>query len=204
MDITAAGLWIVLAGCTAISATVFGLDGIGSDEKGIVVDVSSEIAPVSPYIYGQFIEHLGRCIYGGIWAEMLEDRKFFYPVDSTEPAWKPAKGKPPSEENGELPYMILVASPWKIQGEKQSVSMVQEGVWTGDHDVAISGGPSDRPNGIYQEGLALESGRKYVGRLVVRQLEGTPVLRVSLRENASAEPTQQAVYEGLSPDFAIY
>ena len=30
------------------------------------------------YIYGQFIEHLGRCIYGGIWAEMLEDRKFFY------------------------------------------------------------------------------------------------------------------------------
>ena len=35
---------------------------------------------MSKYIYGQFIEHLGRCIYGGIWAEMLEDRKFFYPV----------------------------------------------------------------------------------------------------------------------------
>ena len=36
--------------------------------------------PISKYIYGQFIEHLGRCIYGGIWAEMLEDRKFYYPV----------------------------------------------------------------------------------------------------------------------------
>ena len=35
--------------------------------------------PISKYIYGQFIEHLGRCIYGGIWAEMLEDRKFYYP-----------------------------------------------------------------------------------------------------------------------------
>ncbi len=36
--------------------------------------------PMSPFIYGQFIEHLGRCIYGGIWAEMLEDRKFYFPV----------------------------------------------------------------------------------------------------------------------------
>jgi alpha-N-arabinofuranosidase len=29
---------------------------------------------INPFIYGQFVEHLGRCVYGGIWAEMLEDR----------------------------------------------------------------------------------------------------------------------------------
>ena len=46
-------------------------------------------APMSKYIYGQFIEHLGRCIYGGIWAEMLEDRKFFYGVGDKESPWKP-------------------------------------------------------------------------------------------------------------------
>ena len=40
------------------------------------------------YIYGQFIEHLGRCIYGGIWAEMLEDRKFWYAPGTRESAWK--------------------------------------------------------------------------------------------------------------------
>ena len=44
--------------------------------------------PISKYIYGQFIEHLGRCIYGGIWAEMLEDRKFFDPVGRKESPWK--------------------------------------------------------------------------------------------------------------------
>ena len=44
------------------------------------IDVTQTGEPISPYIYGQFIEHLGCCIYGGIWAEMLEDRKFFYPV----------------------------------------------------------------------------------------------------------------------------
>ena len=42
----------------------------------VKLDATKMGAPISPLIYGQFIEHLGRCIYGGIWAEMLEDRKF--------------------------------------------------------------------------------------------------------------------------------
>ena len=46
----------------------------------VTIDAGNTRAPISPYIYGQFIEHLGRCIYGGIWAEMLEDRKFYFPV----------------------------------------------------------------------------------------------------------------------------
>ncbi|MDR0328567.1 MAG: hypothetical protein LBI05_09765, partial [Planctomycetaceae bacterium] len=55
----------------------------------IKIDASKKGEPISPYIYGQFIEHLGRCIYGGIWAEMLEDRKFYYPVGSPQSPWKP-------------------------------------------------------------------------------------------------------------------
>ena len=54
----------------------------------MTVDASKTGAPISKYIYGQFIEHLGRCIYGGLWAEMLEDRKFFYPVNGEAPAWE--------------------------------------------------------------------------------------------------------------------
>ena len=45
----------------------------------VALDAAVTGAPISPYIYGMFIEHQGRCIYGGIWAEMVEDRKFFYP-----------------------------------------------------------------------------------------------------------------------------
>ncbi len=51
------------------------------------IDAAKTGAPISKYIYGQFIEHLGRCIYGGIWAEMLEDRKFFYAVGAAESPW---------------------------------------------------------------------------------------------------------------------
>ncbi|NUM52131.1 MAG: alpha-L-arabinofuranosidase [Candidatus Hydrogenedentes bacterium] len=57
-------------------------------ERSVAIDAAQMGAPISKYIYGQFIEHLGRCIYGGIWAEMIEDRKFFYAVDSKESPWK--------------------------------------------------------------------------------------------------------------------
>ena len=46
----------------------------------VKMDAAKTGAPINPFIYGQFIEHLGRCIYGGIWAEMLEDRKFYFPI----------------------------------------------------------------------------------------------------------------------------
>jgi len=49
-------------------------------KPAVNIDAAKTGHPISKYIYGQFIEHLGRCIYGGIWAEMIEDRKFFYPV----------------------------------------------------------------------------------------------------------------------------
>jgi alpha-N-arabinofuranosidase len=33
------------------------------------VDAGSVIGEINPYIYGHFIEHLERCVYGGIWSE---------------------------------------------------------------------------------------------------------------------------------------
>jgi len=35
----------------------------------IEIDLDNRIGPISPNIYGQFIEHLGRCIQGGIYEE---------------------------------------------------------------------------------------------------------------------------------------
>ena len=59
--------------------------GAAPAEVGVSLDLAKTRAPISKYVYGQFIEHLGRCIYGGLWAEMLEDRKFYYPVDGRSP-----------------------------------------------------------------------------------------------------------------------
>lgn len=48
----------------------------------IVVRADTISGRIDRNIYGHFIEHLGRCIYGGIWAEMLYNRKFTGSVDS--------------------------------------------------------------------------------------------------------------------------
>jgi len=58
----------------------------------VTIDDRKRGDPISPYIYSQFIEHLGRCIYGGIWAEMLEDRKFFFAPNTKESPWKTTSG----------------------------------------------------------------------------------------------------------------
>lgn len=107
--------------------------------------------PISKYVYGQFIEHLGRCIQGGIWAEMLEDRKFHFPVTPKFAPW--AGGKEPGPEFAP----VLVGSPWKIVSG--GVKMVVDPNWTHQAIPAIEKGA------IEQGWLALEKGRKYVGRV---------------------------------------
>ena len=46
------------------------------------VDASKTGPPISPYLYGFFSEFLSNMYEQGLWAEMLGDRKFFYPVSS--------------------------------------------------------------------------------------------------------------------------
>lgn len=85
---------VVLAAVTGILILSGALQMAQAQKSTVRIDITQTKEPISPYIYGQFIEHLGRCIYGGIWAEMLEDRKFYYPVTGEAPAgnvhtWRP-------------------------------------------------------------------------------------------------------------------
>jgi len=57
-------------------------------EAVLSLDLSRPGPAISPYIYGQFIEHLGRCIHDGIWAEKLQDRKFLQALDKSP--WRAA------------------------------------------------------------------------------------------------------------------
>ena len=56
----------------------------------VTIDASRTGAPISKYVYGQFLEHIGGIVNNGIWAEMLDDRKFYYPITSHPPAETPA------------------------------------------------------------------------------------------------------------------
>src|SRR5690606_8528003 len=105
----------------------------------VTIDASQTGEPISPYIYGQFIEHLGRCIYGGIWAEMLEDRKFYYPIPATNNIWRTTREG----------ARVLAASPWKVLGAGTTVSMVEKDAFSGKHSPHVRGAGGVEA-GIYQ------------------------------------------------------
>ena len=146
--------WIVVASLwSGLLVTLAPFGRTAEQSAGIVVDASQQGHPISKYIYGQFIEHLGRCIYGGIWAEMLEDRKFYYPVT---PEYDPAK--PDRQMPKDTAFPVIVASPWQILGAPQGVQMVKESPFVGEHTPRLAAG-----SGIQQNSLGLVKGKEYVG-----------------------------------------
>lgn len=111
---------------------------IESIKPAVTINLESEREPISKYIYGQFIEHLGRCIYGGIWAEMLQDRKFFYPVGSRQ-------------------------SPWETIGSTTGVVMDKDNPFVGEHTPLIHGA-----GGMRQRGLGIVAEKEYLGYIWVK------------------------------------
>ncbi len=131
--------------------------------------------PVSPYIYGQFIEHLGRCIYGGIWAEMLEDRKFFDAVDQEDGAWQ-------------------------TLGSAQ-VKMVETGSYVGRWSPLVTLPGGGVAGGIVQKNLAVRKGDEYVGRIVLAGSEHAAPVDVSLVWGEGPDTRETIRIESLSSDF---
>ena len=127
----------------------------------VAIDTNDRETPISKYIYGQFIEHLGRCVYGGIWAEMLEDRKFYFPITANYEPYIRSREIP--KDN---PYQVVGASPWQIIGEADSVTMVTEEPFVGKHTPLIANG-----NGIRQLDLGLVKDKKYVGYIYLKAKE---------------------------------
>jgi len=162
----------------------------------IIVDIGDISTPISPFIYGQFIEHLGRCIYGGIWAEMLEDRKFFYPITSEYNPW--GTRSDPFWKAGE--FKILVGSPWKVIGDPQAVSMTTRKPFVGEQDPEITLAGKEEEAGIGQEGLLLEMNREYTGRIYLAASSPDIIVKVSVKSEKN-EPAPIAEYTGLEDAY---
>ncbi len=105
-------------------------------QEAVRIDASKRGTDISPYIYGQFIEHLGRCIYGGIWSEMLEDRKFH---DS----------------------LVGQHSVWHVRGDAW-LRMNATEPFVGKHSPELLN-DNNEPFGLVQNGLRLVPNKKYVG-----------------------------------------
>jgi alpha-N-arabinofuranosidase len=164
----------------------------------VKIDLSKTGEPISKYIYGQFSEHLGRSINGGMWAEMIQDRKFFFPVTDQFDPWGTATD--PMWDAG--PYRFLKASPWQVIGPAGAVSMDQQHAFVGAQSPVIHLKGDGSPAGISQDGLAVVEGRKYTGRIVLSgDASAGPITLNFVAENGK-EATQDIAK--LTGDFQSY
>jgi len=145
-------------------------------EHSVTIDAGKTGEPISKYIYAQFIEHLGRCIYGGIWAEMLEDRKFYYPItDEYQPYGRRRGRGGRGGAQQQNPYPVVAASPWQIIGDAGSVKMVEEDSFVGEHTPLIQPG-----SGIRQLDLGLVNNKQYTGYIYLKAQQRRANVTVSL------------------------
>ena len=163
--------FLVMAAVTATTA-------MGADITTTVkVDLTKPGPTIDPYIYGQFIEHMGRCIRGGIWAEMLQDRKFLL---------EPGKS-------------------WQTVGPEWAdfeVAHDTAGAYSGDHSMAIwvrdaAGGAC----GVLQDGLGLIEGKEYVGYAILRRIGDPGPVNVRLAWGEDKAAGQDVVLHDVGVEF---
>jgi len=136
--------------------------------KAIVatIDTNKVSRPISKYEYGMFIEHIGSLIYRSLWSEMLDDRKFYYPITS-----KKAAARGPARR-----FRMFMPRRWRPVGPDEFVVMDKDHPYVGEQSPHIELDPS-APHGIRQSGLALVKGKRYTGHIYLR---GTPGARVKV------------------------
>ena len=141
--------WPILKMASMLLASVTLYAASAQQSADVTVDVAHPLHAVDRRIYGQHIEHFGRVIQGGLWAELLRNRKF-YPIDSDR---------------------SQVAEPWKPEVDRSDVSYVI------DRSVTLDGissqrvsvfGESGRWRGISQTGFDVLGGKEYVAYAWIR------------------------------------
>jgi len=127
------------------------------------VDASKIGHPLSDYLYGGFIEHIGNLINYSFWSEVLDDRKFYRAVDS----------KPLPMPTGFSRRMMPPPNKWMPVGPDAAVTMDTVAPYVGEHSPVIHLAGS-KLRGIAQSGLPLAK-KDYVGRIVLEAEPGAVV-----------------------------
>ena len=102
------------------------------DRLIVNIDAQKTMPPVSKYEYGMFTEHIRDSMYRALWAEMLDDRKFYFPITSApDPAPRPQQG------GGGGPRAAAQRR-WRPVGPDDAVTMDKQQPFVGDQSPRIA------------------------------------------------------------------
>jgi alpha-N-arabinofuranosidase len=121
----------------------------------VTIDGSRRSDPVTRYEYGMFIEPIGNLVARTLWAEMLDDRKFYFPV---LPAAKDVPPPPNAEGRPGIAYRK-----WRPIGGDDAVVMDRQDPFVGQQSASVAVGGT--PRGLAQSGLGVVAGKSYDGSI---------------------------------------
>ncbi len=140
--------------------------------------------PIHPYLYGMFTELLGNMFEKGTWAELLSDRKFFFPVNSDTTRRRTRGG----------------FNRWRPVGPDETIIMDKQNPYVGEQSVKVilSG---NEPHGIIQSGIGLGKAFKYTGRVI---LKGDAAIKVKVTLSWGKNSGQSVILGPLSGEYKKY
>lgn len=158
------------------------------EKRTAIVNAAKIGAPIDPYVYGMFSELLFNMFEQGAWAEMLSDRKFFYPVDLSEEL-NPVNNRRNQKR-------------WRPVGPQGAVTMDTVNAYVGEHapKVKLDG---VLPAGIQQTGLIVRKDKEYSGRIVLSAYEDVKV-SITLIWGPNSADRQTIFIQTLTDNYATY
>lgn len=187
--------WILRCAAVALCAGSAGLvmgqqtTPAQPDSLMVNIDTTQTSDPVSKYEFGMFIENIGPLVYRSLWSEMLDDRKFYFPIKPAEPAAAPQTAG----------FAGRGLRKWVPVNPYEVVVMDKEQPFVGEQSPQIQLNAST-PSGIQQSGLALVKGKKYEGRIYLRGTPGSTV-KVSLIWGKGASERQTVSFSSLTDTY---
>lgn len=162
--------------------------GSSAQQLTMQVNAGKTGAPISPYMYGFFTELLSNMYEGGLLAEMLGDRKFFYPVDSST-LLTPQNTR-------------RFVGRWRPVGPDDAILMDKAHAWVGEHSPQVTL-DATAARGIKQAGLGVRTGRQYTGRVIVMADPGAQIT-ASLIWGPKPADRQTIPIKASGSDYAKY
>ncbi len=158
---------LMLGACLAGSMAVATMTSAATPVT-VTIDGAQRAAPITKYEYGMFIEPIGGLVARTLWAEMLDDRKFYYPVVA------PALDQPPPLNAEGRPGVTY--RKWRPVGANDAVTMDAKAPYVGKQSPVIGVDATTR-KGLSQAGIGLAKNKRYDGYL---QLAGDPGARIEV------------------------
>jgi alpha-L-arabinofuranosidase len=175
---------------TAVAAIAQQANPVVPDRLKVTIDTQQTAPPVSKCLYGQFIEHIGGTMYGSLWAEMVDDRKFYFSIKPKQPE---TPGQPPAG-----PFSMKVRE-WHPVGPADAVVMDKEKPFVGDQSPRIALDAATQ-HGIRQTGIAVVKDKKYTGRIYLRGTPGSKI-KVSLIWGTGESDRQTITIPALTGEY---